>query len=71
MSRYLIEGERGAILHTGDIRCEAAHIERLKLHPQLQSYLWNREETEGRQQLEAIYLDTACVMYEVELPAKV
>ena len=80
--RYLIEGNQGAVLHTGDIRCEPSFIEALKKHPLLLPYIRPRDDKgkgkgkgkEGdspNKQLEAIYLDTACMLFRPELPSKV
>ncbi|PBK71516.1 hypothetical protein ARMSODRAFT_1082972 [Armillaria solidipes] len=69
---YLIEGRKGAVLHTGDLRAEPWFLENLKRNPFLQPYL----STSGSQRsnvikpLEAIYLDTACVMNIEEVPTK-
>ncbi|KAK0497910.1 beta-lactamase-like protein [Armillaria luteobubalina] len=69
---YLVEGKNGAVLHTGDLRAETWFLESLKRNPFLQPYL----STSGRQRsnvikpLEAIYLDTACVMNIEEVPTK-
>ncbi|KAK0189903.1 beta-lactamase-like protein [Armillaria mellea] len=69
---YLIEGKNGAVLHTGDLRAEPWFLESLKRNPFLQPYL----STSGSQRsnvikpLEAIYLDTACVMNVEEVPTK-
>ncbi|KAG8965244.1 hypothetical protein FRC03_000789 [Tulasnella sp. 419] len=85
---YLIEGSRGAILHTGDVRCEPAMIEALRHNPLVQAYLAPeerpsyhapsdpkgkgkaKEEDIASQQLEAIYLDTACLLTKCEMPSK-
>ncbi|KAG8923551.1 hypothetical protein FRC01_012620 [Tulasnella sp. 417] len=86
---YLIEGQHGAVLHTGDVRCEPAFIDSLKRNPFLRPYIAppphlrfsnntppSRKGKEKAQEpappkrLEAIYLDTACMMFRSELPSK-
>jgi hypothetical protein len=37
--RYLIEGDKGAVLHTGDMRAEASFIENLRRNPFLAKYI--------------------------------
>ncbi|KAK1226982.1 hypothetical protein PQX77_010050 [Marasmius sp. AFHP31] len=63
---YLIEGRQGTILHTGDFRAEPWFLETIKRNPFLQPYLACDEgPSQGNgvvKTLEAIYLDTACVM---------
>ncbi|KAF8959635.1 hypothetical protein BDZ97DRAFT_1666846 [Flammula alnicola] len=79
---FLIEGSRGAVLHTGDFRAEPWFLESITRNPFLQSYL--APELEGddnlnvqklsipavSQTLEAIYLDTASVLSPFEAPTK-
>ncbi|KAJ8693504.1 hypothetical protein PTI98_008491 [Pleurotus ostreatus] len=60
----LIEGTRGAVLHTGDVRAEPVFIEALKLNPHLRPYLTSTKT------LEAIFLDTACLLSTAEVPSK-
>ncbi|KAG8997285.1 hypothetical protein FRB93_000418 [Tulasnella sp. JGI-2019a] len=81
---YLIEGERGAVLHTGDVRCEEWWINALKRNQYLRPYLASPNavnafdidrkgkgpNVEPFKQLEAIYLDTACMFATFELPSK-
>ncbi|KAJ7740689.1 hypothetical protein DFH07DRAFT_838776 [Mycena maculata] len=61
---FLIEGPRGAVLHTGDLRAEPWFLDALTHNPFLQLYF------AGGTTLEAIYLDTACVMRPAEVPTK-
>ncbi|KAE9393262.1 hypothetical protein BT96DRAFT_227522 [Gymnopus androsaceus JB14] len=74
---YLIEGSEGAILHTGDFRAEPWFLESIKHNPLLQPYLaLSEDETSTNngngivKTLEAIYLDTACVMQNYQVPTK-
>lgn len=82
--RYLIEGSKGAVLHTGDMRSEACHIDSLRKNPFLSRYLAPNSELDYRgfhgesstssemfPALEAIYLDTACLVGTADVPAKV
>ncbi|KII95048.1 hypothetical protein PLICRDRAFT_693326 [Plicaturopsis crispa FD-325 SS-3] len=68
---FLIEGARGAVLHTGDFRAEPWFLDSITRSPFLQPYLASR--TSGRlsrrpsgapvvKRLECIYLDTACML---------
>lgn len=79
-SRYLVEGAEGAVLHTGDFRAEPWFLESLVKEPALQKYLAvpdSYPHTEGpslerlTETLEAIYLDTACLLGNDEIPTKV
>ncbi|KAG7087564.1 hypothetical protein E1B28_013519 [Marasmius oreades] len=71
---YLIEGPQGSILHTGDFRAEPWFLETIKRNPFLQPYLASEDtplqENELIKTLEAIYLDTACVMQTHQVPSK-
>ncbi|KAE9393271.1 hypothetical protein BT96DRAFT_1023091 [Gymnopus androsaceus JB14] len=74
---FLIEGSEGAILHTGDFRAEPWFLESIKYNPLLQPYLaLSEDETSTNngngivKTLEAIYLDTACVMQNYQVPTK-
>ncbi|KAL0063256.1 hypothetical protein AAF712_009858 [Marasmius tenuissimus] len=71
---YLIEGRQGTVLHTGDFRAEPWFLETIKRNPFLQPYLACDEgPSQGNsvvKTLEAIYLDTACVMQLHEVPSK-
>lgn len=70
--RFLIEGNRGAVLHTGDIRAEPWFLDSLRHNPFLQPYLSVPGATPGvYKTLKAIYLDTACVMNIEDVPTKV
>ncbi|CAE7169508.1 unnamed protein product [Rhizoctonia solani] len=65
---FLIEGKRGAILHTGDIRAEPAMVSRLARNAHIAPYIF----TDGQQkkQLEAVYLDTASFIGTQIVPSK-
>ncbi|KAE9393280.1 hypothetical protein BT96DRAFT_999590 [Gymnopus androsaceus JB14] len=74
---YLIEGSEGTILHTGDFRAEPWFLESIKHNPLLQPYLTLSEDESSTNNgngvaktLEAIYLDTACVMQNYQVPNK-
>ncbi|KAJ3932307.1 MAG: hypothetical protein NXY57DRAFT_1003474 [Lentinula lateritia] len=73
---FLIEGAEGAILHTGDFRAEPWFLESITHNPYLQPYLAPSNGTNPRggngivKTLEAIYLDTACVMQTHQVPTK-
>lgn len=82
--RYLIEGPNGAVLHTGDMRAETAFLAELRRNPFLRRYMppdpsidfrdtgGSSTETEAVfPALEAIYLDTACLMGTIDVPSKV
>jgi hypothetical protein len=77
MYRFLIEGELGAVLHTGDFRAESWFLESLKRNPFLESYLTvpnslsRHDNCAVRKQLETIYLDTACMLSAKIIPSKV
>jgi hypothetical protein len=72
-----VEGSEGAVLHTGDFRAEPWFLESLKHNPFLQPYLApespNNDEPETGviKTLEAIYLDTACIIQTHQVPIKV
>ncbi|KAH9924318.1 uncharacterized protein BXZ73DRAFT_79283 [Epithele typhae] len=69
---YLVEGSKGAVLHTGDLRAEPWFIDSLTRNPYVQKYL-HAEGTlsSSTPKLEAIYLDTACVLNDYEVPSKI
>ena len=71
-SRFLIEGDEGAVLHTGDFRAEPCFLDSLKRSPFLQSYIAPPPETSPivTKRLETIYLDTACLFVLEDPPAK-
>jgi len=79
--RFLIEGSKGAVLHTGDFRAEPWFIEALTRNPYLQPYLSSTHPAPSPQSassggavvktLEAIFLDTACLLSPLVLPTKV
>ncbi|KAH9936509.1 uncharacterized protein B0H18DRAFT_1206791 [Fomitopsis serialis] len=78
---FLIQGDRGTILHTGDFRAEPWFLESLTRNPLLQPFLalpdaMTGEATTRRrssvvcQTLDAIHLDTACLLSTINVPAK-
>ncbi|KAG2144200.1 beta-lactamase-like protein, partial [Suillus clintonianus] len=79
---FLIEGPRGTILHTGDVRAEPWLLASLSRNPFLQPYIPDSEEdlhvlvARGGQTanltktLNAIYLDTACMLRGTVVPTK-
>ena len=82
-SRFLIEGAKGAVLHTGDFRAEPWFLESLTRNPLLQRYLppQNQEcvTSDPKQPLahsvsstlEVIYLDTASALSNLQIVTKV
>lgn len=73
--RFLIEGSRGAVLHTGDFRGEPWFLDSLTRNPFLHKYISPEggvSFTDGvSRTLEAIYLDTASVLSTCRPPTKV
>lgn len=77
--RFLIEGPKGAVLHTGDFRAEPWFLDSLRKHPYLEKYLAPLRSTSEPsvsggsvgETLEAIYLDTACLLSTAAAPSKV
>ncbi|KDR81002.1 hypothetical protein GALMADRAFT_153374 [Galerina marginata CBS 339.88] len=79
---FLIEGDRGVVLHTGDFRAEPWFLESITRNPFLQPYISPKLEDHiaddskknvtpaVSKTLEAIYLDTASVMSPLEIPTK-
>ncbi|KAI5896861.1 uncharacterized protein SCHCODRAFT_01189162 [Schizophyllum commune H4-8] len=77
---YLIEGNKGAILHTGDFRAEPWFLDGLTRHPSLQPYIHNGYLNKLSPEdlalstvlktLDAIYLDTATVTSQLNVPSK-
>ena len=67
---FLIEGTRGAVLHTGDFRAEPWFLDSITRNPFLQRYLYAGRNGRINKPLEAIYLDTACVLSTVNVPTK-
>ncbi|KAH7882956.1 beta-lactamase-like protein, partial [Phlebopus sp. FC_14] len=83
---FLIEGPRGSILHTGDVRAEAWFLSSLLRSPFLQPYLadsaddlrifvarqegMHPEDVALVRTLEVIYLDTASLFSTVVIPSK-
>jgi len=81
-----VEGVQGAVLHTGDFRAEPWFLDDIRRNPFLQPYLVLPEVREGTVQerrtdkrsgsplfktLDAIYLDTECLLTMNEVPTKV
>lgn len=64
LTRFLVEGSQGSVLHTGDFRCEPAFVARLAKNPFVQRYIPLRDPskpdcyTEPLQRLDTIYIDT-------------
>lgn len=78
--RFLIEGTKGAVLHTGDLRAEPVFLSSLSRNPFVQRYLAPLSSSLSEppqcldnpvQTLEAIYLDTACLLSTSTVPTKV
>ncbi|KAJ7202297.1 beta-lactamase-like protein [Mycena pura] len=67
---FLIEGEHGAVLHTGDFRAEPWFLEAITHNPFLQPYLASVDNLPGDSTLDVIYLDTASVMSSAPVPTK-
>jgi hypothetical protein len=67
--RFLIEGKRGAIMHTGDIRAEPAMVSRLAQNAHIKPYL--SAGGQQKKQLEAVYLDTSSFIGTQLVPSKV
>ncbi|KAF7359244.1 DNA cross-link repair 1A protein [Mycena sanguinolenta] len=69
---FLIEGNQGAVLHTGDFRAEPWFLESIIHNPFFQSYLapGDSQLRDPDKTLEAIYLDTASVMSSAPVPTK-
>ncbi|KAI0667716.1 hypothetical protein C8Q78DRAFT_1052236 [Trametes maxima] len=71
---FLIEGAKGAVLHTGDLRAEPWFLESLRHNPFIQKYLHSSQTTPPRRRtlpkLDAIYLDTACLLNTYDVPTK-
>jgi len=78
-----VEGAQGAVLHTGDFRAEPWFLDDIRRNPFLQPYLAPPEMPGSAQRdskyqgeplfktLDAIYLDTACLLSTSEPPTKV
>jgi hypothetical protein len=83
LNRFLIEGPRGTILHTGDVRAEHWLLQSLTRNRFLQPYISDTEEdlrvliARGGQTasltktLNAIHLDIACMLRGTIVPTKV
>ncbi|KZP21457.1 hypothetical protein FIBSPDRAFT_953711 [Athelia psychrophila] len=72
---FLIEGDQGAVLHTGDFRAEPRFLESVMHNPFLQPYLVSsfvaKSTTHQTQKtLETIFLDTASLLSHVDAPSK-
>ncbi|EJF63258.1 hypothetical protein DICSQDRAFT_160484 [Dichomitus squalens LYAD-421 SS1] len=71
---FLVEGAKGTVLHTGDLRAEPLFLENLKRNPYIQRYVHNPRSSSSAHvlsTLDAIYLDTACLLNDYEVPPKV
>jgi DNA cross-link repair 1C protein len=74
--RFLIEGPKGAVLHTGDFRAEPHFLNTIKRNPFLQPYIaptsssFSGSSNPISKTLESIYLDTACVFSDLHVPTK-
>lgn len=66
--RFLIQGSKGTILHTGDFRAEPILIETIRNNPFLKRYLVDQSHHET---LDTIYLDTSCMLRTFTVPTKV
>jgi hypothetical protein len=78
-----VEGDQGAVLHTGDFRAEPWFLDYIRRNPFLQPYLAPPKAQDGGQldekclgaplskTLDSIYLDTASVLSTTEVPPKV
>jgi hypothetical protein len=81
-----VEGPQGAVLHTGDFRAEPWFLDDIRRNPFLQPYLVLPKVREGTVQerhmdkrsgsplfktLDAIYLDTECLLMMNDVPTKV
>ncbi|KAL0946208.1 hypothetical protein HGRIS_012467 [Hohenbuehelia grisea] len=74
---FLLEGSKGAVLHTGDFRAEPWFLEALMRDPILQPYIaipgvprQHSKASKVVKTLEAIYLDTACLLSPNDVPTK-
>ncbi|KAH9959524.1 hypothetical protein BGW80DRAFT_1183450 [Lactifluus volemus] len=79
---FLVEGDQGAVLHTGDFRAEPWFLDYIRRNPFLQPYLAPPNAQDGGQFdekcprtplskiLDSIYLDTASVLSTTVVPAK-
>ncbi|KAI0754799.1 hypothetical protein C8Q80DRAFT_1141172 [Daedaleopsis nitida] len=75
---FLVEGAKGAVLHTGDLRAEPWFLESLKRNPFIQQYIHvprskqtpHHYPTHHLPKLDAIYLDTACLLNIYDVPPK-
>ncbi|KAI5986181.1 beta-lactamase-like protein, partial [Pisolithus albus] len=67
---FLIEGPRGSVLHTGDMRAEPWFLSSLARNPFLQRYLADSAENLNVLVAQAIYLDTASLLSITMVPTK-
>ncbi|KAI0357562.1 hypothetical protein OH77DRAFT_1476305 [Trametes cingulata] len=77
---FLVEGVKGAVLHTGDLRAEPWFLESLRHNPFIQRYIDDADTScrtsrcsspaTSLPKLEAIYLDTACLLNNYDVPTK-
>jgi hypothetical protein len=75
--KFLIEDNKGVVLHTGDFRAEPCFLNRISRNPFLQRYLVQPSEhsvrtcSARRMTLDTIYLDTASLLSNLGVPTKV
>jgi hypothetical protein len=74
--RFLIDGSKGAVLHTGDVRAEPSMIYRLATMQPLAKYLCGPRFGKDNisftyQALEVMYVDTASFFGASDVPEKV
>ncbi|KAI1785521.1 hypothetical protein LXA43DRAFT_1185710 [Ganoderma leucocontextum] len=70
---FLVEGSKGAVLHTGDFRAETWFLESLKHNSFIHRYIRDSRSSSSVDllpTLDAIYLDTACLLNNYEVPPK-
>ncbi|PIL22723.1 hypothetical protein GSI_15416 [Ganoderma sinense ZZ0214-1] len=70
---FLVEGSKGSVLHTGDLRVEPWFLESLKHNPFIQRYIRDSRSSSSTNvlpTLDAIHLDTACLLNDYEVPPK-
>ncbi|TFY61855.1 hypothetical protein EVJ58_g4248 [Rhodofomes roseus] len=78
---FLIQGNKGTVLHTGDFRAEPWFLESITKNPFLQPFLAGpessamharpkRKSSAVAETLDAIHLDTACLLSTISVPTK-
>ncbi|KZO97143.1 hypothetical protein CALVIDRAFT_554751 [Calocera viscosa TUFC12733] len=74
---FLVEGARGAVLHTGDVRSEPIMVNALRRNPLVTQYISPRIDFPDAdvsptpiKVLDAIHVDTSCFLGTVEAPPK-